>query len=253
MSDLPITLCFFTSTKGHHKRLDDYKLTLNHWGSQIDLKKFNLVSHIKVSEGEEQIGNEIEKDLQDRGFQVVKTTNNWKRGLSMGANYLSDMCKMARFISSEQTPRVRPYFLLLEDDSLAISHKVNLEELWREAVNYLKSNPNTLTVRLRRRNDDIGPVIQHLNPDERYFWSKDTNFQPLLIRFEDYQKLCRILEHNPQVCERVQCELLWRIILCSFHNVPYKHIVWNVDYAESVHLGVPNDDYQKHVQKYNLK
>src|SRR4051812_25588300 len=110
---LPISLGLFTSTKGHFGRKRDWRITLDHWHKQVPLELFNLVAHIKVSENEEALGTEMQYDLEQRGFNVLATHGNWKRGLSHGASYLGDQVTM----SKKPLVYQRPYFLMLEDDT----------------------------------------------------------------------------------------------------------------------------------------
>lgn len=231
---LPITLALFTSTKGHFGCRDLYKATLTHWDRQIPLGLFGArVAHVKVTPGDEEIAAEMMADLTARGFRVLQTVADWHRGLSHGASYLSDMVT----VSKERATYTQPYFLLVEDDSPVVVHDGNLEDLLLKSCAMLETDHEMVTARVMRRGDDRGPTVDLGLIDERFFWSVDTNFQPLVMRSLDYYRLCIALETNPDACARVQCERLWRLILDSFSRSPYKHLVWEIDHAETVHLG----------------
>lgn len=249
---LPITFALFTSTKGHWGRTTDYKLTLNHWHKQVPLSYFGgLVAHIKVSPGHEQIAAEMRKDLESRGFNVIETVGDWKRGLSHGAQYLGDQVKM----SKSKYAQTQPYIMMVEDDSPVVCNdKDTLFQVLERMVEGIRMDVETVSFRFMRRGDDKGPVIP---PDSDHgtvncFWSEHTNFQPILLRTVDFYRLGMVLEQNPEACNSVHCEALWRIVLSNFSRSPYKHLVWDVDYAEALHIGVPQEDYQKTVEKYNL-
>ncbi len=249
MTPLPITLLFFTSTKGHFGRKTDWRLTLNHWEKQIPLSLFGQrIAHIKISEGDQALATEMAIELAARGFHVIETVGSWSRGLSHGAAYLGDQIR----VSKEARLYRQPYLLFLEDDSLAFSHQLSVEDLLLQSCRFLAENHELLTVRLMRRHDNRGPTALHAAPDPRYYYSQDTNFQPLVIRSLDFYRLCLALEANPEACRNVQCEQLWRLILDSFSRSPFRHIVYEPDYAETAHIGIPQSEHEQLVKQLSL-
>lgn len=247
MNKLPITLALFTSSKGHFGRKTDYKLTLNHWDKQIPLSQFNLIAHVKVTPGDEVLADEMKVDLERRGFHVLTTVAAWNRGLSHGSEYLRDMTTLSKDPKVYQSP----YFLLLEDDSLAISHQLPLIDLLLKSCQMLSDNHELLSVRLLRRHDNqpsLGDVM--CNPD--CFYSPNTDFQPLIMRSLDFYRLCMVLEANPKACEQTHCEMLWRLILDQFSRSQLKHVLYKADHAETIHIGVPQEEHDKLVQTHNL-
>lgn len=244
MLELPITIVFFTSTKGHFGRKTDWEITLNHLDKQIPLRYFNLVAHIKITPGEESFAAEMAGKLQERGFNVTQTVGQWSRGLNHGANYLGDQARMSK------NPLIykRPYVLFLEDDSPTIS-TVPLESLLLRSCDMLEKDHELLTVRVMRRNDDRGPIFDHPEPNPQYFYSCDVSFQPLIIRSIDFYRLGMLLEANPQACEQVHCERLWRLLLDHFSRSNFKHLVYEADYAETIHIGVPEPDHTTALSK----
>lgn len=244
---LPITLCLFTSSKGHFTRKTDYKLTLDHWDKQVPLSTFNLVAHIKITPGDESLAADIRADLEQRGFAVFTTTAAWSRGLSHGSSYLAD------HVTVSKQPQVykQPYFLLLEDDSPALCHKTSLEDLLLRSCQMLAENHELLSVRVCRRGDNQ-PVIDGTPPDLDFFYSPHTDFQPILLRSIDFYRLCMVLEANPQACQQVHCEQLFRVVMDPFSRSPFKHAVYKPDYAETVHIGVPSPDHEAALQRLDI-
>jgi hypothetical protein len=242
-----ISFCFYTSTKGHFGRKTDWRLTLNHWGRQLRLSQFNLIAHLKISDGDEQLGAEMSAELRDRGFHVIETLGSWSRGMSHQTGYMGDCIK----VSKDRTVYDCPYYLHVEDDSPIISRREYLYELLSDSIKLLEDNHETLSVRTMRRGDDKGPITAP-SDDPRLFWSEHVNFQPLLMRSLDFYRVGLALEANPQACQQVQCEMLWRLILANFSRSPYKHAVWEVDYAEALHIGTPQEHHEAMVSKYNL-
>lgn len=247
MRDLPISLALFTSTKGHFSRVSDFRVTLDHWDKQIPLSRFNLIAHIKVSPGQEALGDQMRDELVARGFHVIQTKGAWARGLSHGAAYLGDMVTVSKCVKVYE----RPYFLLLEDDSPVISHKLSLEDLLLQSCQFLEKDHELISVRLIRRGDYEGGVPEVIKPprDNRFFFSPNTDFQPTILRSLHYYLLCMQLEQNPQLCEQVHCERLWRLILDNFSRSPYRYMVYRPDFAETVHIGVSQEDYSAAITK----
>ena len=246
---LPISLCLFSSTKGHHGRKTDWRITLDHWNKQVPLSLFNLVAHLKVSPDEEGLGNEMESDLRGRGFHVIKTVGDWKRGLSHGESYLGDQI----IVSKDPAIYKCPYFLLVEDDSPVVCNQGTLEDLLLKSCDMLAANHELVTVRTIRRGDYEGGVPQ-ITPDEdpRYFWSPNTDFQPMILRSLDFYRLGVILEANPEYCRQVQCEALWAAILRGFSRSEKRHLVWKPSFAETIHIGVAEPEHSAALNKLSL-
>ena len=242
MRQLPICLGLFTSTKGHHGRKTDWRVTLDHWDRQLPLRLFgHRVASLKVTPGEEQLGMDMAAELEARGFQVLQAVADWKRGLSHGAAYLGDQVR----VSKEPLVMKQPYFLLAEDDSPICCHGSSLEDLLLQSCQLLAANHELVTVRTIRRADYEAGVHQLAEAqDGRAFYSPNTDFQPLLIRSLDFHRLGMALEANPELCQSVQCEALWAVILRVLSRSPHKHLVWRPDWAETVHLGVPQPEHE---------
>ncbi len=249
MNQLPISLVFFTSTKGHFGRKTDWLVTLDHWNRQLPLANFGeRIAHIKVTPGDEALAAGMALGLTAKGFHVIQTVGSWDRGLSHGANYLGDQVT----VSKDARLYKQPYLLFLEDDSLALSHQIPLDDLLAQSCRRLAENHELLTVRLMRRHDDRGPTALQAAPDPRFYYSQDVNFQPLVMRSLDFYRLGLALEANPDACQQIQCERLWRLILDHSSRSPFKHIVYEPDYAETAHIGIPQAEHEQLVKQLHL-
>lgn len=249
MIPLPISFVFYSCTRGHFKRRGDWRLTLKHWDRQLPLSTFGQrICHLKIDPAEEQIGADMADELTGRGFYVIRTKGTWARGLSMGAAYMRDLIT----VSKESRVFSQPYYIHVEDDSPIIVGKGSLEDWLLKSCKMLADNHELVTVRVRRRGDDRGPEVTHPQPDPRWFWSRDVNLQPMLMRSSTFYQLGQILEHNPQACQQVQCEQLLRLILDQFSRSPYRHLVWECDEAEAAHIGVPQPDHEQIVRQLSL-
>lgn len=241
MKPLPISLCFYTCTRGHYKRHTDYRLTLDHWDRQVPLSLLGeRIAHLKVDPAQQDIAATMATELVSRGFHVIHTLGSWERGLSMGASYMADVVT----VSKECRLYSQPYYLHLEDDSPLVSHRRSLEDVLLHSCQMLTEDHELVTVRTRRRADDRGPEVAHPQPDPRWFWSQDVNLQPLLMRSTTFYQLAQVLERNPEACQRVQCEALWRRILDQFSRSPHRHLVWECDEIEAAHIGVPQPEHE---------
>ncbi len=233
---LPISVCLFTSSKGHFGHRDVYKTTLDHLDRQLPLSSFGqLIAHNHVTPGEEDVSADIVADLKGRGFHVLTTTSPWVRGLSHGGSYLADQVT----VSKDKRLYTQPYMVFLEDDSTLESNVLSVEDLLLQSCQMLADDHEKLTVRVMRKGDTRGPEFFAPVKDPRYFFSRDTNFQPLIMRSLDFYRLCLALEANPDACKTVQCEMFWRLILDDFSRSPLKHVVYETDYAFTTHLGTP--------------
>lgn len=239
MHNLPITLGFFTSTRGHWNRKGDWRVTLDHWNKQVPLELFNLIAHVKVTPGEEMLASDMSADLQRRGFHVLQTIGNWQRGLSHGAAYLGDQGTMSK------EPRVyqRPYFLMLEDDTPLLAHGERLEDVLLRSCRLLESNHELVSVRTIRRGDYEGGIPQLADAEDgRAFYSPYTDYQTPLLRSLDFHRLGIVLETRPDLCNTVQCEALWAAILTAFSRNPLRHLVWKPDWVEALHIGIEHPE-----------
>lgn len=233
--NIPISLVFFTSTKGHHGFKEMYKDTLNHLDKQIPLASFSVkIAHIKITPGEEKEATLMADDMAKRGFKILATVAEWSRGQIHQTEYLKDQI----FVGKDPSIYTNPHVLFLEDDSPFISHKISLEACLHEMVKKVESSPDILSFRFIRRADFAGGV-PHLKDEDNYFWSPYFDFQPSIIRSRDFHLITKLIEDNFDKVQNIQSEMLWRILFAPFSRSDYKHAVWFPDYGETYHLGVP--------------
>lgn len=239
MKNIPIALLFFTSTKGHFGFKKIYADTLEHLNKQIPLGNFTQkIGHIKVSPGEEELGEKMKSDLINYGFDdVILTVADWSRGVVHQNEYMRDVIR----VSQKQNIYSCPYVLWLEDDSPFTSHPVSLETCLNRMTKMLDASPDILSVRFLRRPDlPSSPIIPSGN--EEYFWSPHFNFQPVIMRSRDFYLACKIIDDNFESTKNIQCEMLWRLVLGPFSSEEKKHAVWYPDYGETFHIGI--QDYE---------
>lgn len=245
MNAIPISLLFFTSTKGHFGHKDVYLTTLNHLERQIPLATFAAkVAHIKVGTDDGEAGARMATELERRGFKVIQTVADWKRGTSHQQAYMADVVR----VSKEVSIYANPHIWWLEDDEAIRCHEGSLEEVLARMVRLVESSPDVLSARFLRAGDLASSPI--LKQEKDHFWSPHLNFQEPLMRSRDFDLVCKIIEHNWAQIQQIQCEMLWRLMLAPFSRSELKHIVWNPGYAETIHLGTP--DYPRLKQELGL-
>jgi hypothetical protein len=238
MQTLPITLALFSSTKGHFKHRDVYRATLAHWDRALPISSFGQrVAHVKISLGQEAIGEQMATDLRALGFHVLTTTADWSRGLSHGANYLGDMVK----VSKDARVYTQPYLLILEDDTPLQAYGATLDDILLRSCQLLATNHELVSVRTIRRGDYEGGVPQLAEAENgRAFYSPNLDFQTPILRSLDFYRIGMLLEANPQACQSVQCEMLFRLLCEPLSRSPHKHLVWKPEHIEALHLGTPD-------------
>lgn len=233
---LPITYLTFLTTKGHYGCKTLYRSSLDHLDRQVPLSSFGLLyAHIKITEGDEAIAEVLKSDLESRGFVVeTATVKGWSRGMSHFEGYLSDQVK----VSKDHRIYANPYILWSDDDSPMVSHRDDLLKVLYRMSSMLDGDPELLTSRFLRR-EDRDPSIEVGPPEGDLFYSRHLNFQPLMLRARDYHRACKGIEDNWGVALQMHIEALWREIMAPMSRSERKHAVWLPDYAETVHLGVP--------------
>lgn len=247
-SKLPISICFFTSTKGHFGHKDVYRKTLLHLDRQLSLDSFGgKFAHIKVTPGEEDIALEMAHILESWGFEVEQTVASWHRGNSHQSAYMSDVVKLSK------NPAIyhQPYVLWLEDDSTITPRKTGIWDLLGSSCQRLKEDNELVSVRLLRKGDlASSPMVEPMKEGDNFFYSPHFNFQPAILRSRDFYLACKVVEDNPGATAVTQCEMLWRFILANFSRSDKKHMVYHPGYAETIHLGTP--EYPNLVKELSL-
>lgn len=232
MTKLPIAICLFTSTKGHFGH-STYGATLDHLNRRLPLGSFGaLYAHVKVSPGEETLGDEIAADLKTRGFTVEQTVAGWVRGMSHQNEYLLDQRKASQSIVLHS----QPYMLLLEDDSIMVSD-TPLEQVLARMVGFLESSPDISSARFIRESDFNGGV-PILKQDIDHFYSPNLDYQPAVLRTRDYFIANMVIEESWARASQMQCEMVTRLAFNKLSRSPLNHIAWLPSYAHTIHLGV---------------
>lgn len=246
MNKLPISVVFMTSTKGHWGHKDVYLKTLNHWDKHIPWSEYaTKVAHIKVTPGEEAYADVMTQELERRGFTVLKTIASWTRGMSHQNQYLLDQIKISKHIPIYG----QPYVLFIEDDSIVITKDNTLDNALCQMMAFLE-NPDILSFRFMRTGD-WPPAGKYSNNESQTIWYHEhINFQPLIMRSNQFYMMLKTAEDNMDQASQIQIEMLWRLLLAPYSRSQLPHAVWNRDYMYTAHLGVP--DYTNQCSLLNL-
>ena len=245
---IPATLLMFATSRGHYGCNTIYQATIDHLNKHLPLSEWaGLLFHIKIAPGEELAGEKMKSDLQARGFTVETEFADWKRGQSHFSEYLKDQIKMSRH------PMVRdnPFVYWTDDDYLAVTHKANYPYVLNRMIDIVQSSQDILSSRFLRENDTLEPITENVNenhPD--FFYSRDFNWQPLIIRSRDFYLSCKMIEDNWPVACQMHGEALWREVMSGMSRSKNKHAVWHPSYAEVANLGVKQ--YFDIASRFNL-
>jgi len=156
MNKIPLTVCLYTSAKGHFDRKDIYQKTVNSLFSQIPANSFErLIAHIKVKDYDEienEQGIKMVDWLEEKGFTVLVSYGDWKHGnQSHQSEYINDMKTVTKNLNSE-------YILFLEDDWEIKPFERDLEYWIYRATELLKNNASITQVRIPRYTNEFDRI-----------------------------------------------------------------------------------------------
>lgn len=192
MNKLPISLCIFSSTRGHHGRTDLHKETLNRLDIQVPISYFGqAIAHIKaLPESADLMGKMIE-DFKFYKVDVELSGGYWKHFDSThNTEYLKDIIKMSELLT-------QPYTLFLEDDWVFIQKDLSILELFCKAISLLESDKDILSVRFPRNMDDNNHV--HGVEEPGTIFNKNGyiySFNPHICRTNDLYRISSIVKNN---------------------------------------------------------
>ena len=150
MSALPINLIVFSTTMGHDGR-HTYKETIENLFDGLDSDIFaNKVLHLKTRQEEEEKSQEIKDFCDEKEIRVIETKEDFvhhsENHLSHSAGYFKDINKAF----SDLEIRKQKYSFWLEDDWLLKSRVISLKSVFKQSIQFLEENPNSLCVRFNK-------------------------------------------------------------------------------------------------------
>lgn len=174
-----ITVCLYSTTRGHWGRKDCYLKTIQDLNSHGDIFSQKL-AHIKVSPGEEDFGDQMEFNFKNFGFEVIKTIGEWKHfSGSHSVEQLKDI-----FTLTEKV--IYPYIFHLEDDFYIKPINNSLSNFLNEAKNLLNKD-DILQVRIPRFESDF-EHYKSLDKIGSYFRQGEIySLNPNLVKLSDLQ------------------------------------------------------------------
>lgn len=186
-----ITLCLYTSTKGHFGRKDIYQKTVNSLLAQFPAERWGrMIASIKYDDASYEQCSCMATWLQDKGFLVISDKGEWKHGdSSHQLGYLGDMARINDCVQTE-------YLAHFEDDFLIKSLDDSLNDWPEKATAILKNYQNIIQVRVPRYSNEEqrinGLMARHgINgfayPHDggEFIWSNDWSNNPYVARTRD--------------------------------------------------------------------
>lgn len=237
-----LALVLYTSTKGHFGYKNSYQFTVNRLQEQIEsFKWLYKLAHIKVSPDEKEIGEEMKKWLNNKGFRVILTEADWKHDdptNSHAKEYYKDKYKT---FSNEELNK-RRYVLFCEDDWLVDFGKKG-DLYLNKAIEFLDRDLNYLCVRV---NNEIERDTSKATPVEEFIYKQNkdyTNFgptltfQPTIIRTAEWRLALRFINKNLTILNNVHCEILSGSMIKSFTDNETPFCFFNPKVINCEHIG----------------
>lgn len=252
MSQIPISICLFTTTKGHYK-FNTHNHTLNRLNELIPLDDIGKFAHVKVSSGHNNKLEKISHDLSKFGFKTLYTEQDWNREDNNHASaYYQDMLTLL----NHNDVHKNPYILFLEDDWL-INCEGDLLFYFKEAIKYLKEDKDLLAIRINHEiNKDTSKAFRVNN--NFYLQNKDytqygptLTFQPTIMRTRDWYTSVRLINKNWEQFKNQHCELVsGNVIRYLFSDSARPFAFFNPEKLNCTHIGC-KEFIEKHLNEYN--
>lgn len=204
---IPLAICLFTTTKGHHNITTRWRETVQDLHKQIPLQNFaDLFASIKAEhESKEQYALNIAKELhQNYGFENHTSLMPWRHGDQSHQNgYLSNI----EYIYNLPQVLKNQYVLHLEDDWLIRAEDGGLLRWIHKAIKILEEQPNVLQVRFPRFSNEFQRInklkekhgidtwAREVNGD--YFVHSDFSLNPSIFRSRDLRNAVLLMKKNP--------------------------------------------------------
>lgn len=237
-----IAFTFFITTRGHYGRKDIWRETIYHWYDVMPtFEMYPKFVHIKISDGEEKLGEEIKDQLEEIDFKVLTTQKDWKHNDSSHAvGFYEDMLKLY----SDTELHKYKYSILHEDDWLWKSSS-NLSYLLNLGRRFLDENLDALCVRVNdERHKDksksfkASDKIYGQRVDYTPFGTTMT-FQPTILRTLEWYHALRLINKNKEVLKQRHCELVSGDVMKNFSDSKTPFYFFDPDVLSAEHIGGP--------------
>tara|TARA_Y100000114_G_scaffold156683_1_gene184773 strand:- start:835 stop:1602 length:768 start_codon:yes stop_codon:yes gene_type:complete len=244
MIDKKLAIVLYTSTKGHFNYKDCYKHTVARLEEQFSLFSFFYkVAHIKVSEGEENLGDEMESYLKVHGFNVLKTDGNWKHDChdnSHAKEYYKDMFTAL----SDKKLHDFPYVMCIEDDWLVSFPNKSGEHWCKKGIDVLDGDFNKLCVRINNKKDTCLDEASSVVGEDVYMqnlgytpWGPTYTFQPTIVRTKEWYHSVRLINNNIEILDSQHCEIVSGKTLKNFTDDLCPFLFFNPNKVHAEHIG----------------
>lgn len=243
---LALSLCVFSSTRGHHGRKDLHKFALNDLNTKFPLDLFaQRLAHVKVLPDETAVADTMCADFMGFGITPVPTYGYWKHfDSSHNTEYLKDIIKMTSYLN-------QPYTFFLEDDWVFLTKGREFQDLLYKAIKLLEDNPTVLSVRFPRHMNDSFHV--HGMESENSDFNKNGyiySFNPHVCRTRDLYNGASIVARNFQQLS-FHCEHGFTQAMKALSRVPEPFYAFKPEIVQAYHIGEP--PFEKDIPEEFLK
>lgn len=198
MTRSPITLCLYTSTRGHFGG-STYQETVTSLLSQVSADTWGaMIAHVKVSTGDEARAQEMSEWLHEQGFYVANTTQDWRHGDQTHQDgYLQDALRVTSLVKT-------PFLMHHEDDFLLRPYAANLNAHLYQAVVQLEEDPELMQVRIPRYSNEVERILglrakhgidgrAEWSTNRKWFRHNDLSMNPFIARTRDMRAAFRLV------------------------------------------------------------
>lgn len=206
MSQLPLQICLFTTTKGHWGIKDRYKATVEDLDAQIGGSVGFKNVHIKIDPSEKDLAVGMIDFLSSKGYNTVTTEGTFahqKESHQIG--FINDIHKMLTLESGN----LQEYTLVVEDDWTIRSYEISLSVRLFWAINMLKNYSNLMQVRIPRFTNEFERINKleqkhGIKTRAEYFENGgfihgDWSNNPFICRTRDLRAAMILVMKNPQI------------------------------------------------------
>lgn len=246
-----LAIVLYTSTKGHFGQKDLFKHTAKRLEEKVPFcRDFFKLAHIKVSPGEEELGEKMGNWLAEMGWIVKATVGGWNHNnQSHAVGYYQDKLKV---FSQPQLHRYK-YTLFVEDDWLINVDENKTQSLFCSALDYLNDKLDALCIRINNEKEE--PNLADLKVRNflycqgltRNQYGPTFTFQPTIVRTAEWYHSLRLINKNLHILEHKHCEIISGEAMNNFSDSFTPFYYFDPKLISATHIG--EDGMEKKLEK----
>lgn len=241
MDHTKLNIALYTSTRGHFGFKNSYQFTVERLIEKIPMwDSFYKLAHIKISNNEVEVANDMQQWLEEKGFEVITSVGEWKHNDQANSHakaYYADMLK----VFSQPKILDKPYTLFIEDDWLIETEDTQFLSM---GLLFLNQNRDSLCVRINNKNENILGKDKIKENDDIYSqgrhytqYGPTLTFQPTIIRTNEWYHSLRIINKNSEILDKNHCKLVSGQVIGQFSDSKTPFAFFNPNLVKCEHIG----------------